>query len=377
MKKVVLLFSLFVGINFSVNANESYIDTSIEGSINTNDFDGMEFTNGHSTTLKTDLAGISVPPIDLVINVRVYLQGSLINNGNETGTTHDRPLMRDNLRISPYNSNRYIPDNDPYGSMDSYSWEGNIDRYVHVESGLLPEFSFIADPEGVFGVSGEDAIVDWVFIELRSKTDYTNIIATRSGLVQRDGDVVDLDGVSGLSFTGVAVDDYYVAVKHRHHLGAMTATAQTPTQLDELVDFTKVATGFFDFGITKFGGVYDYTNLAQNKNVKNGYLALWCGDFNGNGKIKYTSPDDDLIILFGYIIGYEILDDDGNVIDYNFFTNYDLAFGYSTSDFDMNSKVRFDNPNDDKNMVYGNLLFYPLNQQFIHNFDFFIEQIPE
>ena len=314
---------------------------------------------------------------DVTIKVRVYIEGSLLNNDNEIGTSHTRPLMRDNLRVSPYNALRYIPDNDPYGPMSAMTWEGNNEKYNHVQSGLITKFTFVADPITVFGVEGENAITDWVFVELRSKLDYTSIVSTRSGLLQRDGDIVDLDGESGLRFSGIDVDDYYVVVRHRNHFGAMTADAKTPNQLDELVDFTMVETGFFDFGDTKFGGAYDYTNLAQNKNSKIGYLALWAGDFNGNGKIKYTSPDDDLIILFGDIVGYEVLDEDDNFIDYNYYTNYDLAYGYFSSDYDMNSKSRFNNPLDDKNMLYGTTLFYKLNNHFIHNFDFFIEQIPE
>ena len=41
--------------------------------------------------------------------------------------------------------------------------------------------------------------------ELGAKSDNTNIIATRSGLVQRDGDVVDVDGVSNVRFQAIEV----------------------------------------------------------------------------------------------------------------------------------------------------------------------------
>jgi uncharacterized protein YjdB len=310
---------------------------------------------------------------DLTIRVRVYLEGSLLNNGNEIGTTHTRPLMRDDLRLSDFTAARYIPDTDPYAAMSATSWEGGNEKYDHVLSGLLTKFSFVDDPTTVFGVTGEDAISDWVYVELRSNLDNTLIVSTRSGLVQRDGDVAELNGDFGLRFPGVDVDDYYVVIRHRNHLGAMTAVAQTPTQLSDLVDFTQAATGIFDFGATKFGGTYDYTGLHQNPNSKPGYLALWGGDFDGNGKIKYANPGDDLNNLLGNVLGYEIVAG----LEYNFFTNFDFAFGYQDGDFDMNSKSKYDNPNDDKNMLYGQLLFYPLNAQFLSNFDFFIEQVPE
>ncbi len=320
---------------------------------------------------------------DLTIKVRVYLEGALLNNGGEIGTTHTRQLMRDDLRESGFTAARYIPDTDPYGALSATSWEGLNEKYDHVLSGLISKFTFVADPSTVFAVTGEDAITDWVFVELRDKADNTSVISTRSGLVQRDGDVVELDGDFGLRFPGVDVDDYYVVVRHRNHLGAMTAAAQTPYQLADLVDFTQAATGIFDFGTSKFSGTYDYTGLAQKAygiyttTTDDDYLALWGGDFDGNGKIKYTNPADDLNWLLGNVLGYEIKDGSGTVIDYNFFTNFDFAFGYLEGDYDMNSKSKYDNPNDDKNMHYGQLLFYPLNTQYLSNFDFFIEQIPE
>jgi hypothetical protein len=44
-----------------------------------------------------------------------------------------------------------------------------------------------------------------------------------------------------------------------------------------------------------------------------------------------------------------------------FTSNFDFGYGYLQGDFDMNGKAKFDNPDDDKNMLYGQLLFYPLN----------------
>jgi len=157
----------------------------------------------------------------------------------------------------------------------------------------------------------------------------------------------------------------------------MTANAEAPAVLADLVDFTVPDLGFFDFGAGK--NIYDYTGLAQAElsgsaaSNKSGYLALWGGDFDGNGKIKFTNPDDDLNNLLGNVFGYEIVPG----LEYNFFTNFDFAFGYQTGDYDLNSKSKFDNPNDDKNYLFGQLLFYPLNTDFRSNFDFFIEQVPE
>ena len=96
---------------------------------------------------------------------------------------------------------------------------------------------------------------------------------------------------------------------------------------------------------------------------------MWAGDFDADGKVKYDSPNDDLIRLQSNVINYPN--------NSAFTSNFDFAYGYLTGDYDMNSKSKFDNPNDDKNMLYGQLLFYPLNTQLLTNFDFFIEQLPK
>lgn len=79
----------------------------------------------------------------------------------------------------------------------------------------------------ILSVTGNNAIVDWVRVELRSPQDENEVLYTRAALLQRDGDVVDVDGVSPVSFPDAVPGDYYVCVSHRNHLGVMTATAMS------------------------------------------------------------------------------------------------------------------------------------------------------
>ena len=95
-------------------------------------------------------------------------------------------------------------------------------------SGLIP----IGEPYGTgngevttqtvldFSAVESDMIVDWVLVELRSSL--TEVAETRAALLQRDGDVVDVEGVSPIRFMEVDPGEYYVVVKHRNHLGVMT-----------------------------------------------------------------------------------------------------------------------------------------------------------
>lgn len=118
----------------------------------------------------------------LDLAVKVFLQGPLSGG-----------LMSDNLR-----ANNLIPTTDPYGLGEN-----------------------ISDPN-VLTVTGNDAIVDWVQIEIRDQADPTKIIQSTAALLQRDGDVVDVDGVSSLKFCGIVGGDYLIAVRHRNHLGVLS-----------------------------------------------------------------------------------------------------------------------------------------------------------
>ena len=70
--------------------------------------------------------------------------------------------------------------------------------------------------------------VDWVLVELRDNTTPGTVVASRSAYLNSDGNLIDDNATSGRGI-GIAAPpgNYYVAIKHRNHLGVMTATAQT------------------------------------------------------------------------------------------------------------------------------------------------------
>ncbi|MBP6698468.1 MAG: hypothetical protein KA175_12675 [Flavobacteriales bacterium] len=97
-------------------------------------------------------------------------------------------------------------------------------------AGLLPQ----AEPYSAMGYTflgggGETLtanalarpLVDWVIVELRSTSQPTVVVASQAALVLSYGAVINSDG-GDLNFN-VAPGYYYVAFKHRNHLGVMTA----------------------------------------------------------------------------------------------------------------------------------------------------------
>lgn len=297
---------------------------------------------------------------NLKIKVRAYLEGALVENGDQRGPDN-RPLMRDGLRFNVHTNSPSLPTYDPYSyPTDYFDVSGS---YKHVGAGALIENRHIADPTQVFSVTGADAIVDWVFVELRSVADSTEVLATRSGLIQRDGDIVDLDGISDLQFPGIRVDSCYIVVKHRNHFDVMSR--KVPTFV--LMDFTRTDAPVFDFGTSLQDG-YDYTGTALKPDVVPGYMSMWAGDFDNNGKLKFVNPNDDQNLLFFEVLTYPANE--------GFVANYNFGHGYFQGDVDMNGKVKYDNPDDDKNYLFYQILFHPLNASFISNFNGIIEQVP-
>lgn len=76
------------------------------------------------------------------------------------------------------------------------------------------------DATAVFSIP-ED-VVDWVMVELRTLVDGSGDNYTKSGFLRNDGVVVNPDGSEPLTFSAPE-GDYFIAVIHRNHLGAMSA----------------------------------------------------------------------------------------------------------------------------------------------------------
>ena len=213
------------------------------------------------------------------VNARVFLEGCYVVNGD---------LMQDSLRAQ-----HLVPVIEPYGELG----------YVHVGDGGTEHTS-----ETVLGVTGPDAIVDWVVLELREPQANGFRVSTRSALLQRDGDVVDMDGTSGVSFN-VPTGDYYFSVKHRNHLGVMTASAVNFGPDGTPLDFTQTATQVWG------------TNARKEIGAKQ---VLWAGDANGNGQVKYTGSGNDrdpLLILIGVLIALPLAGIDITFLEIGAFTS--------------------------------------------------------
>ncbi|MCB9168835.1 MAG: hypothetical protein H6597_03415 [Flavobacteriales bacterium] len=177
---------------------------------------------------------------------------SMLEGPYESGTG----LMRDDLRVAGL-----IPTTEPYTAL-GYGFAGGGGETVATS---------------VLNATGNNAIVDWIVVELRSGTDNTSVVASQAGLLQRDGDIVATDGTSPLTFS-VPTGDYFVAVRHRNHLGTMTANTVALGGSVASVDLTVPATPVYG---------------TQARKDVSGTQLLWAGDATFNHQLKYAGSGND------------------------------------------------------------------------------------
>ncbi|MBL0045460.1 MAG: PQQ-dependent sugar dehydrogenase [Flavobacteriales bacterium] len=136
-------------------------------------------------------------------------------------------------------------------------------------------------------ITGVNAMVDWVRVELRSVTQPTIIAASAQGILQSDGDVVAVDNSSPLTFR-VGPGNYLVAVRHRNHFGTMTAAPIALSNSITTIDFRSTALLTYGTAARKTTGTT---------------LALWAGDATRDGSLKYIGAGNDRDPVLTYIGG--------------------------------------------------------------------------
>ena len=230
------------------------------------------------------------------VKLRTVLQGAFDTNIG---------LMRDDLRVQGF-----IPVTEPFSGLG----------FAHAGGGGGETV-----PPALLAVTGQNAIVDWVLVELRNKNNSAQVLATKSALLQRDGDIVGTDGFQRILFN-VASDNYFVAVRHRNHFGVMTSTSTLLNKDEKSIDFTS-------------GSTVTYGTEARMQ-LPNGKRAQWSGNAVRDNMLKYigTSNDRDPILV-------EI----GGLLPTN------TAVGYLPTDINLDGITKYIGTNNDRDIILVNI----------------------
>ena len=279
-------------------------------------FNGTDYTALATTGAATTIDGISsVTNVGLVLDdtdyviigdsglLRAFLAAKIILQGPYQAS---QDLMRDQLRTKSL-----IPLEEPYSDMPAFT---------HVSGGggetvaALEDFDFVAD--------GDD-IVDWVFLEIRDSADA--VVSTRSALLQRDGDIIDIDGGnSAVSFEGITLDNYTIVVRHRNHLGVKSSG---------IVSMSPGTTAVYDFTSAVNQAAGD-----QQEELETGVYGVYGGNANGESAvataykgIRMTGPStiNDALALLNQLGGIYTA------------TQFDV---YETEDLNLDGNVRMTGP---------------------------------
>jgi hypothetical protein len=205
-------------------------------------------TTASGSYYNVSLGAFAIAGVTVALAADVLLEGPY-----DSGTG----LMGDDLRAAGF-----VPLTEPYTALG----------YAQVASG-----GGETTTAGVLSTTGANAIVDWVRVELRSAVTPSQVMASRQGLVQRDGDIVGTDGTSPLSFN-VGAGNYHVAIRHRNHLGAMTAAPLALSANSTNLEFDNPATALYGTAAMRTVGAV---------------RVLWMGNAGGGNALKYTGIGND------------------------------------------------------------------------------------
>ncbi|MFZ1331072.1 MAG: hypothetical protein WAR83_02720, partial [Flavobacteriales bacterium] len=146
------------------------------------------------------------------------------------------------------------------------------------------------------------------------------VLATRSALLKRDGDVTSTNGNGPVAFN-MAPGNYRVAVRHRNHLGCMTNTAIALGPTATFVDLSVASTATYGAGARKQVGTR---------------MVLWPGDVSFNGQVKYTGTGNDRDAVLIRVGGVSPT----NVVN-----------GLYNEDVNLDGEVKYTGSNNDRDII--------------------------
>jgi hypothetical protein len=247
----------------------------------------------------------------LLVSPKVFLQGAY---NSTTG------VMSESLR-----TNNLIPATEPYSGTTVLSAPYITAALRGSGGGETADATVI----GSGAASSNNSIVDWVVVQLHRTTDNV-VISQRAALLQRDGDVVDVDGTSPVNMAGNPSGNYFVSVRHRNHIGVRTAQALALSRVATSYNFTTAQSQAFTGTVTNNPMATVGTSFA-----------MWGGNANGNTNVRYSGPGNDESQLLNTCLS-------GNKAS--------VLSGYLNCDLNLNGQLKYSGPGNDESVLLNTIL---------------------
>jgi hypothetical protein len=263
---------------------------------------GTNFTTFNTNDPKTPAAGdatVTTVTNQVTFTGTVFLQGSYSSSsGTMANGLNTLGILQLKATSQPYNSSTY--------------------SYFGTESVGADFFAAHTD------------IVDWVLIELRDAATPVTIVARRAAFVKQNGTVVDVNGIDPVAFPNIAATNYYVAIRHRNHLGIRSAAPVNFSSGAASYNFTTARANCFE-------------NLGYSSTVLLGSIwAMRAGNAFIDGVVKYNGPDNDQNQILNVKLGGLLSTVKSNE--------------YAPEDINMDGTVKWNGPDNDQNFLLNIIL---------------------
>lgn len=281
------------------------------------------YTRANISSVGTFAIGTRPVLSPLLVTPKIFLQGAYNN-------ALDR--MSDALRTL-----NLIPATEPYSGI---TITGSANTMLNASNAIRGSGGGETAAASVIGAAAgaatDNTIVDWVLVQLHRTSDNV-VISQRAGLLQRDGDIVETDGVSPLNIAGNAAGSYFISVKHRNHVGVRIAAAVT---------LAKTSNTSYDFSSALTQAVAPASSTAMTNKLGSAVTTtrymLWGGNGTPNANLRYAGAanEENALLNTAPLNGNKGL----------------VASGYYITDYNMNGAVRYAGAANDENMLLNTIL---------------------
>ncbi len=192
------------------------------------------------------------------------------------------------------------------------AWNGTAMNTSLNAGGIIP----LSQPYNItpFNYTGTESvgsipnanIVDWVLVEHRKPATglaadalSATITGRKAGFLLNNGIVVDLDGVTPLSFNITKQGTSFIVIRHRNHLGVLSNSVPSNSAGTFANDYSVLANSY------KAAGAPSNPVVLLSGGTKYG---LWAGDANKNGVINGTDVSAIKLAIASLSTGYLFTD---------------------------------------------------------------------
>jgi hypothetical protein len=218
----------------------------------------------------------------------------VIVNVNSCYPSFNAKVFLNNVNVTTLLMDNYLATLPNFPTSDPYSATPLSNNFVHVNNSSTATIN-----PTLLTATGNNAIIDWMFIELRTIPIGGTITApqyTKAVLLRADGMLINTDGTNPISFTNAPSGSYYIAIRHRNHLGFRTLNPIVLNTTIPMLDFSNNSVPLY--------GISPLVSLTPN------VYTMTSGDANSDGSI-------DAFDNIEWSIQNGLFDDYYNSADYN------------------------------------------------------------